>query len=150
LENDPGLRATEVLAVDERLYSPIEETAGMRVAGNILSIGLGDLVSARNAALRAAGFDVVAAMTLEDVFRLCGSSQYDLAIVGHAFSVAERAEFVVCIKGDFQLPVILIDDGQIMASLRVDSHVNVSAPTEELVRVIERLMNGNGPAAIAV
>lgn len=122
----------------------------MGASGNILSIGLGDLVSARNAALRAAGFDVVAAMSLEDVFRLCGSSQFDLAIVGHGFSVAERAEFVVCIKGDFQLPVILIDDGQIMASLRVDSHVHVNDSAEELIRAIERLMNGHGSAAIAV
>ena len=33
----------------------------MRASANILSIGLGDLVSARNAALRLAGFEVTAA-----------------------------------------------------------------------------------------
>ena len=37
---------------------------------NILSIGLGDLVSARKAALRLAGFDVTAAICLEDVSSL--------------------------------------------------------------------------------
>lgn len=119
-------------------------------SGNILSIGLGDLVSARNAALRLAGFDVTAAVCLEDVFRLCGSSHFDLAIVGHSFSIAERAEFVRCIKGDFLLPVILIEDGQVLASLHPDSHIHVNDSPEELVRAIERLMNGNRSAAIAV
>jgi len=122
----------------------------MSTTGNILSIGLGDLVSARNAALRTAGFDVTAAMSLEDVFHLCGSSRFDLAIVGHAFSVAERAEFVRCTRGDFRLPVILIDEGQIMASLPVDYHVHVDAPTKELICAIERLMNGKTRSAIAV
>ncbi|MGZ7077765.1 MAG: hypothetical protein ACXVJL_17340, partial [Candidatus Angelobacter sp.] len=122
----------------------------MVASGRVLSIGLGDLVSARNAALRRAGFDVMAAISLEDVFRLCGSRRFDVAIVGHAFSVAERAEFVRCIQGDFLLPVILIDEGQILASLHANSHVHVDAPAEELVRAIERLANDKGPAAVAV
>lgn len=119
-------------------------------SGTVLSIGLGDLVSARNAALRSAGFDVVAAISLEDVFHLCGARRFDVAIVGHAFSVAERAEFVHCLQRDFLLPVILIDEGQILASLHADSHVHVSAPTEELVRAIERLMDEQGYSAVAV
>jgi len=122
----------------------------MSTSGNILSIGLGDLVSARNAALRTAGFDVTSAICLEDVFRLCLSSHFDVAIVGHAFSIAERAEFVRCTRGDFHLPVILIDEGQILASLPVDSHIHVNDSPEELIYAVERLMNGNGRAAIAV
>src|SRR6476646_2251436 len=122
----------------------------MSTSGNILSIGLGDLGSARNASLRTAGFDVTSAICLEDVFRLCGSSHFDLAIVGHAFSIAERAEFVRCIKGDFRLPVILINAGQVLASLPADSHIHVNDSPEELVYAIERLMNGNGRTAIAV
>ncbi|MBZ5490783.1 MAG: hypothetical protein LAO76_07610 [Acidobacteriia bacterium] len=122
----------------------------MSTSGNILSIGLGDLVSARNAALRTAGFDVTSAICLEDVFRLCGNQRFDVAIVGHAFTLIERAEFVRCIKGDFLLPVILIEDGQVMASLHPDSHIHVNDSPEELVRAIERLMNGNGRTGIAV
>ena len=110
----------------------------------ILSVGLGDLVSARNAALRTAGFDVTAALSLEDVFRLCGSSRFNVAIVGHVFSLAERAEFMRCIQGDFLLPVILIEDGQALASLHPDSHIHVNDSPEELVRAIKHLMNGNG------
>jgi len=122
----------------------------MRASANILSIGLGDLVSARNSALRSAGFDVTAAICLEDVFRLCGSSHFDLAIVGHAFSIAERAELVRCTRRDFRLPVILIDEGQILASLHADSHIHVNDSPEKLIYAIERLMNGNGREAIAV
>jgi DNA-binding NarL/FixJ family response regulator len=119
-------------------------------SGKVLSIGLGDLVSARNAALRRLGFDVVAAISLEEVFRLCGSSRFDVAIVGHAFSISERADFLRCLQEDFRLPVILIDNAQSLASLRADSHVHVDAPTEDLVRAIERLMDEQDSTAIAV
>jgi hypothetical protein len=61
-----------------------------------------------------------------------------------------RAEFVRCTRGDFRLPVILIDEGQILASLPVDSHIHVNDSPEELIYAVERLMNGNGRAAIAV
>jgi len=122
----------------------------MGASGKVLSIGLGDLVSARNAGLRMAGFDVVAALSIDEVFRLCEASMFDLAIVGHAFSFAERAEFVRCIQGDFKLPVILIDEGQVMASLQVDSRVPVTAPTADLVGAIERLMDDKGSSAVAV
>lgn len=122
----------------------------MDSSGKILSVGLGDLVSARNAALRLAGYDVVAAISLEDVFRLCGSNRFNIAIVGHAFSMAERAEFVRCIQGDFLLPVILIEDGQVLASLHADSHIHVNDSPEELVCAIKRLMNGQGSSAVAV
>jgi hypothetical protein len=116
-------------------------------SSKVLSVGLGDLVSSRNAGLRRAGFDVVAAISLEDVFRLCSSTRFDLAIVGHAFSIAEKAEFVRCIQREFQLPVILIDEGQMPASLRVDSRVHVNAPAGELILAIQRLMEERGLAA---
>lgn len=120
-------------------------------SNKVLSVGLGDLVSSRNAGLRMAGFEVVAAIALDDVFVFCASTRFDLAIVGHAFSVAEKTEFVRCIQGKFQLPVILIDEGQMLASLRVDSRVHVNAPTGELVCAIQRLMAERGaPVAIAV
>lgn len=122
----------------------------MGSSGKILSIGLGDLVSARNAALRLAGYDVVAAISLEDVFRLCGSNRFNIAIVGHAFSMAERAEFVQCIQGDFLLPVILIEDGQVLASMHADSHIHVNDSPEDLVRAIKHLMHRHGSEAIAV
>ena len=116
----------------------------------VLSVGLGDLVSARNAALRMAGFEVVAALSLEDVFEQCGSGHFDVAIVGHGFSIQERAEFVRCIRGVFRLPVILIADGQLLASLHADSHIAVDAPTEDLVCAIQQLIDNKGMSAVAV
>jgi len=116
----------------------------------VLSVGLGDLVSARNAALRMAGFDVVAAISLEDVFQQCGPGHFDVAIVGHGFSIQERAEFVRCIRGVFRLPVILIAEGQLLASMHADSHIDVDAPTEELVCAIQQLLDDKGLAAVAV
>ena len=115
----------------------------------VLSVGLGDLVSARNAALRVAGFEVVAAISLEDVFRQCGSRHFDVAIVGHGFSIQEKAEFMRCIRGVFRLPVILIAEGQLLASLRADSHIGVDAPTEDLVCAIQHLLDDKGLAAVA-
>jgi hypothetical protein len=122
----------------------------MAESGKVLSIGLGDLVSARNAALRRIGFDVVAAISMEEVLRLCGSNRFDVAVVGHTFSIPEQAEFVRCIQRDFRLPVILIDSAKMPAGLHADSHVHVDAPTGELVRAIERLMDERNSPAIAV
>jgi hypothetical protein len=118
----------------------------------VLSVGLGDLVSARNAALRMAGFDVVAAISLEDVFQQCGPGHFDVAIVGYGFSIQERAELVRCIHGVFHLPVVLIAEGQLLASLHADSHVDVEAPTEELLYAIQRVIENRGarPNAVAV
>jgi hypothetical protein len=116
----------------------------------VLSVGLGDLVSARNAALRMAGFDVVAAISLEDVFHQCGPGHFDVAIVGHGFTIQERAEFVRCIRGVFRLPVVLIAEGQFLASMHADSHVDVDAPTKDLVCAIQQLIGDKGIAAIAV
>jgi len=116
----------------------------------VLSVGLGDLVSARNAALRMAGFEVVAAVSLEDVFQQCGSGRFDVAIVGHGFSVQERAQFVRCFRGVLRLPVILIAEGQFLASLQADSHLDVSAPPEDLVCAIQQLLGYKGLSAVAV
>jgi hypothetical protein len=142
--------STGTWPVDAKTAFTFEEIAAMISSSKVLSVGLGDLVSSRNAGLRRAGFDVVAAISLEDVFRLCGSTRFDLAIVGHAFSIAEKTEFVRCIQREFQLPVILIDEGQMLASLRVDSRVHVNAPARELILAIQRLMEERGLAAVAV
>ena len=116
----------------------------------ILSVGLGDLVSARNAALRMAGFDVVAAISLEDVFQQCSSGHFDVAIVGHGFSIQERAEFVRCIREVFRIPVVLIAEGPLLASLHADSHITVDAPPKDLVCAIQQLLDDKGLAAVAV
>ena len=108
------------------------------------------MVSARNAALRMAGFDVVAAISLEDVFQQCGPGHFDVAIVGYGFSIQERAEFVSCIHGVFHLPVILIAKGQFLPGLHADLHVDVEAPVEELVCAIQRVIEDSGSRHNAV
>jgi hypothetical protein len=115
----------------------------------VLSVGLGDLVTSRNAALRSAGFDVVSATCLEEVVQQCGPIRFDVAIVGHAFSILEKAQFVRCIQGVFRLPVILITEGQFLASIRADSHIRVDAPTEDLVWAVSRLAGEKRPLAAA-
>jgi hypothetical protein len=130
----------------------LAQGAGMISFAKILSVGLGDLVSARNGALRMAGFDVVAAISLEEVFHQCGHGHFDVAIVGHGFSIQERAGFVRCIQGIFHLPIILIAEGQLLASLHADSRVDVEASAEELVCAIQRVIEDKGswPKAVAV
>jgi hypothetical protein len=113
----------------------------MASAAKVLSVGLGDLVSARNAALRIAGFEVVAAISIEDVFQECGPARFDIAIVGHAFSIHERTEFVRCIQGILRLPVILIAEGEIFAGMRADSQIGVDAPPEDLISAIHRVID---------
>lgn len=118
-------------------------------SAKVLSIGLGDLVSARNAALRTAGFEVVAATSLIEVVQQCGSNRFDVAIVGHAFSLLEKTEFVRCLQGTFRLPVILINEGQFIVSLRADLHIRVDAPFEDLAWAISQLVSDKKPKSVA-
>jgi hypothetical protein len=115
--------------------------------GTVLSVGLGDLVTPRNAALREAGFEVVAATCLEELAQHCDSVRFDAAVVGYAFSIPEKALFVRCIQGVFRLPVVLISDGPPVFSITADKHICVDAPAEDLVRAITQLMSGrmSGP-----
>jgi hypothetical protein len=117
----------------------------MASAAKVLSVGLGDLVSARNAALRTAGFEVVAAISIEDVFHECGPARFDIAIVGHAFSIPERAEFVRCIQGIFRLPVILIAEGEIFASIRSARRSDFRDPSSNRRKALPgRAVGSNG------
>lgn len=112
----------------------------------ILSVGLGDLISCRNAALRTAGLEVVAALCLEDVARACTSCRFDVAIVGYAFSVLEKAQFVRCLQGVFRLPVILITGrSQYLAAIRADSYVPMGAPFRDLLRAVQQLAGDQQP-----
>jgi hypothetical protein len=112
----------------------------------ILSVGLGDLISCRNAALRTAGLEVIAALCLEDVVRACACHHFDLAIVGYAFSVPEKAQFVRCLQGVFQLPVILIiGRSQYLASIRADSYISIDAPFTDLLRAVSQLAGDDDP-----
>src|SRR6478672_1899572 len=112
----------------------------------ILSVGLGDLISYRNAALRIAGLEVVAALCLEDVARACACYSFDVAIVGYAFSVLEKAQFVRCLQGVFQLPVILITGrSQYLATIRADSYVPLDAPFRDLLRAVSQLAGDQEP-----
>jgi len=108
----------------------------MASSTKVLSIGLGDLVTARNATLRASGFDVMAVTTMEEAARACWLTDYDVAIVGYAFTNEEKSLLVRCVQAIFQVPVILITDGESLGSLRADSYIHVDAPPEELIHAI--------------
>ena len=112
----------------------------------ILSVGLGDLVSCRESALRTAGFEVVSALCLQDLARACASTQFDVAIVGYAFSIPEKVQFVRCLQGVFQLPVILITGrSQYLAAIRADSYVSMDAPFTDLLGAISLLAGDQEP-----
>ncbi len=51
----------------------------MQPVSNVLSVGLSDLVSTRNAALRRAGFRVVSAASLQETGEACESELFDVS-----------------------------------------------------------------------
>jgi hypothetical protein len=58
--------------------------------------------------------------------------------------------FCNCIQGVFRLPVILIVEGELLGSIRADSHIDVNAPIEKLVCAIKRLFGEEQSRAVAV
>jgi DNA-binding NtrC family response regulator len=111
----------------------------MQPAANVLSVGLSDLVSTRNATLRRAGFEVVAATSLEEAFAACESWLFDVIVVGHTLSAREKALLLRRAKADFHLPVILITGSWFLDSNRADAYVKADAPAEDLFHAITQL-----------
>ena len=112
----------------------------------VLSVGLGDLVSCRDASLRTAGFEVVTALCLGDLARACTCYRFDVAIVGYAFPIEEKAQFVRCLQGVFGLPVILVTKrNQYLAAVRADAYVPMEAPFSDLLSAISQFAGQQQP-----
>ncbi len=105
---------------------------------NVLSVGLSDLVSTRNAALRRAGFEVVAAASLKEAAEACESGLFDVVVIGQTLSAKEKTLLIHRIKADFHLPAVLMTGGP-SPSCPADAHVRADAPAENLFQVITQL-----------
>ncbi len=110
----------------------------MRSVANVLSVGLSDLVSTRNAALRRAGFRVVSAASLQETGEACESELFDVAVIGQILSAKEKTLLIHRIKTDFNLPVVLITGGR-LPNCRADAYVRPDAPPEDLFQAIAQL-----------
>lgn len=107
-------------------------------ATNVLAVGLSDLVSTRNAALRRAGFRVVSASSVHETGEACKSELFDVVVIGQIFSAKEKTLLIHRIKEDFHLPVVLITGGR-MPNCPVDAYVRADAPAEDLLQAIAQL-----------
>jgi len=111
----------------------------MQPVADVLSVGLGDLVSPGNASLRCAGFQVVAATCFEEACEACESCSFDVVVVGHTLSAGEKALLLRRAKADFHLPVVLITRGRFLHCDRADAYVRADAPVQDLLHAITRL-----------
>lgn len=105
---------------------------------SVLSVGLSDLVSTRNAALRRAGFHVVAASSLKETAEACESGSFDVVVIGQILSAKEKTLLIHQIKADFHLPVVLMTGGA-SPHCRADAYVRAEAPAEDLFQAIAQL-----------
>ncbi len=110
----------------------------MRPVVNVLSVGLSDLVSTRNAALRRGGFGVVSAASLQETGEACESELFDVVVIGQILSAKEKTLLIHRIKTDFHLPVVLITGGRV-PNCRADAYVRSDAPAEDLFQAIAQL-----------
>ena len=110
----------------------------MRSVTNVLSVGLSDLVSTRNAALRRAGFRVVSAGSIQETGEACKSELFDVAVIGQIFSAKEKTALMHRVKKDFHVPVVLITGGR-MPNCLADAYVRADAPAEDLFQAIAQL-----------
>jgi DNA-binding NtrC family response regulator len=110
----------------------------MQPVASVLSVGLSDLVSTRNAALRRAGFHVVAASSLKETAEACESGSFDVAVIGQILSAKEKTLLIHQIKADFHLPVVLMTGGA-SPHCPADAYVRADAPAEDLFQAITQL-----------
>lgn len=112
----------------------------MSHCGKVLSVGIGEWVRTRNAELRSAGFEVVAAISLDGILQRCCAQRFDLAVVDHAYSVPETAQLVRCLQDVFRVPVVLIWRESRLESIPAEENVALQAPLEDLLTAIRRLV----------
>ena len=110
----------------------------MRPVVKVLSVGLSDLVSTRNAALRRGGFWVVSAASLQETGEACESELFDVVVIGQILSAKEKTLLIHRIKEDFNLPVVLITSGR-LPNCPADAYVRADAPAEDLFQAIAQL-----------
>jgi hypothetical protein len=103
-------------------------------------MGLGVLVTSRNAVLRSAGFMVLPATTLEEVGETYGFACFDVAIVGHAFSNLEKRAIVAFLKKYSTAVVILVTSGEFLGCLPADSYWDEGSPPEDLIHLVRGAM----------
>ena len=106
---------------------------------NVLSVGLSDLVSTRNAWLRRAGFQVVAASSFAEAGEACGSQAFDVVVIGHTLSSEEKVRLLRRFGRDARIPVVLITGKPFLTCDQADSYISCGAPIQDLCDAIAQL-----------
>jgi DNA-binding NtrC family response regulator len=106
---------------------------------NVLSVGLSDLVSTRNASLRRAGFQVVAAASFAEAREACGSQAFDVVVVGQTLSSEEKVRLLRRFTRGARIPLVLITGRPFLTCDRADSYISSDAPIKVLCDAIAQL-----------
>jgi DNA-binding NtrC family response regulator len=106
---------------------------------NVLSVGLSDLVSTRNASLRRAGFQVVAAASFAEADEARTSQTFDVVVVGHTLSSEEKVRLLRRFSRDVHIPVVLITGRPFLTCDQADSYIGAGAPMKDLCDAITQL-----------
>jgi dTDP-4-dehydrorhamnose 3,5-epimerase len=125
LWNDAGLSVNwgidqPILSAKDQKYSPLNlipphllpifEGQGVRAfKRRLLSLGKHPpVLRARNAALESAGYEVVAATTVEQATRALKAQQFELVIVGYTFSKSEKRKISDLVENEHGVPMLLL------------------------------------------
>jgi hypothetical protein len=99
------------------------------------------LLAVRHALLESAGFEVISCfsgLALREVSR--DTLSFDLFLVGHAASVAERSELVIWLKGNFPEAVVVVVRARETDSFPSGDIITTAEP-EELLRTLFDVLN---------
>src|SRR4051812_18992353 len=107
----------------------------------ILSITFDNLTGlARNVMLAHAGYAVSPATSTTRAFELLATWTFDLVIIGDTVPEAERRLLFLEIKRKYDVPIVLMDAGDVDPLIRARAHIDANATPQELMKTVSSLV----------
>lgn len=116
----------------------------------VLCVSFDKTVSdARWAALTTAGYAVIATTHMEEALKLVESEKFDLVIVGHRFSKADKRDLAVQAKEKWKTRVLLVCGASADADIPADARVYALEGSEGLLAAVRALLPAQAAAPAA-
>ena len=108
----------------------------------ILSVSFDNLSGiARNAMLAHGGYAVSPATSTTRAFELLDTLRFDLVIIAASVPEAERRLLYLEIKRKYaDVPVMLMNTGELDPMIRARAHIPADAPPEEMMRTVASII----------
>jgi len=104
-------------------------------------------IKLRNAVLAMAGYEVVSPATIEEVPDMCAREPFDLVVLGHSITRAERVEVIRNIRAVCSVPILSLYTAPGTRDRLADCEVNALEGPEALLQTMRECIESQSAAS---